>query len=84
MLSDVSRTLVQETEEGGHGQAPCSQDRRREQRCGAVSDILADSDEVLAGLFYQGSDMKRVYENFPEVVFVDAIHKTNGYHCISS
>lgn len=47
------------------------------QESGGTMDILVDSDDVLVGLFYQDSDMKRAYENFPEIVFVDAIHKTN-------
>ncbi|CAN7982721.1 unnamed protein product [Ixodes pacificus] len=49
----------------------------RVQESGGTMDILVDSDDVLVGLFYQDSDMKRAYENFPEVVFVDAIRKTN-------
>ncbi|XP_075556315.1 uncharacterized protein LOC142588445 [Dermacentor variabilis] len=49
----------------------------RVQESGGTMDMLVDGDDVLIGLFYQDSDMKKAYENFPEIVFVDAIHKTN-------
>lgn len=58
----------------------------RVQESGGTMDILVDSDDVLVGLFYQDSDMKRANENFPEVVFVDANTRqtTNGCHCMWS
>ncbi|XP_049524996.1 uncharacterized protein LOC125946314 [Dermacentor silvarum] len=49
----------------------------RVEESGGTMDILVDSDDVLTDLFYQDSGMKKAYENFPEIVFVDAIHKTN-------
>lgn len=44
---------------------------------GGTMDMPVDSDDVPIGLFYQDSEMKKAYENFPEIVFVNAIHKTN-------
>ncbi|XP_049513484.1 uncharacterized protein LOC125940877 [Dermacentor silvarum] len=39
----------------------------RVQESGGTMDILVDSDSVLTGLSYQDSDMKKAYENFPDI-----------------
>lgn len=47
-------------------------------QAGGTFDILArEEDNELVGLFYQDEDMKNAFKNYPEIVFVDAIHKTN-------
>lgn len=47
-------------------------------QAGGTLDILArDEDNQLVGLFYQDEDMRNGFKNYPEIVFVDAIYKTN-------
>ncbi|KAH7972353.1 hypothetical protein HPB52_011186 [Rhipicephalus sanguineus] len=49
----------------------------RARESGGTMDMLVDSDDALIGLFYQDREMKKAHENFPEIVFVNAIHKKN-------
>lgn len=44
---------------------------------GSTTEVVADDDSNLLGVFYQDSSMKCGYEAFPEMLFVDATHKLN-------
>ncbi|KAL1438545.1 hypothetical protein MTO96_047907 [Rhipicephalus appendiculatus] len=47
-------------------------------KVGGTLDILAnEEDNQLIGIFFQDEDMRSAFKNYPEIVFVDAIHKTN-------
>ncbi|CAN8005095.1 unnamed protein product [Ixodes hexagonus] len=46
-------------------------------RTGGTMEVLATQDSVLVGVFYQDEEMKRAFANYPEVLFVDAVRKTN-------
>ena len=45
----------------------------------AVSEIVFDDDSNFNGIFYQDQNMKKIYEAFPEMLFVDAVCKYNKY-----
>ncbi|XP_049274642.1 uncharacterized protein LOC119402518 [Rhipicephalus sanguineus] len=47
-------------------------------QAGGTLDILAsEEDNQLVGIFFQDEDMRSAFKSYPEIVFVDAIHKTN-------
>ena len=45
----------------------------------AVSEIVFDDDSNFNGIFYQDQNMKKIFEAFPEMLFVDAVCKCNKY-----
>ena len=44
-----------------------------------VSVIVFDDDSNFNNLFYQDQDLKKIFEAFPEMLFVDAVRKFNEY-----
>ena len=44
-----------------------------------VSVILFDDDSNFNDLFYQDQDLKKIFETWPEMLFVDAVCKFNEY-----
>ena len=44
-----------------------------------VSVIVFDDDSNFNGLFYQDQDLKKIFETFPEMLFVDEVCKFNEY-----
>ena len=40
-------------------------------------DIVVTEDNVMDGIFYQDAEMKRMFDRFPELLFVDATYKLN-------
>ena len=40
-------------------------------------EIFTDEEYNLMGMFYQDEVMKKIYNAFPEMLFVDATHKVN-------
>ena len=44
-----------------------------------VSVIVFDDDRNFNNLFYQDQDSKKIFEAFPEMLFVDAVRKFNEY-----
>lgn len=48
------------------------------QGAGGTLDVLATEDNALVGVFYQDRFMREAYQSYPEVVFVDAVYKTQG------
>ena len=44
-----------------------------------VSVIVFDDDSNFNNLFYQDQDSKKIFEAFPEMLFVDAVRKFNEY-----
>ena len=45
----------------------------------AVSEIVFDDDSNFNGIFYQDQNMKKIFEAFPEMLFVDSVCKCNKY-----
>ena len=45
----------------------------------AVSKIVFDNDSNFNGIFYQDQDLKKIFEVFPEMLFVVALCKCNKY-----
>ncbi|XP_037269581.1 uncharacterized protein LOC119161287 [Rhipicephalus microplus] len=48
------------------------------QGAGGAFDVLATEENTLVGFFYQDRFMREAYQNYPEVVFVDVVYKTQG------
>ncbi|KAL1429485.1 hypothetical protein MTO96_016117 [Rhipicephalus appendiculatus] len=48
------------------------------QGAGGALDVLATEENALVGVFYQDRFMREAYQNYPEVVFVDVVYKTQG------
>lgn len=48
------------------------------QAAGGALDVLATEDNALVGVFYQDHFMQEAFRSYPEVVFVDAVYKTQG------
>ena len=44
-----------------------------------VSKIVFDNDSNFNGIFYQDQDMKKIFEAFPEMLFVVVVCKCNKY-----
>ena len=47
----------------------------------AVSEIVFDNISNFNGIFYQDQDLKKIFEAFPEMLFVDAVCKCNELGC---
>ena len=47
----------------------------------AVSEIVFDDISNFNGIFYQDQDLKKIFEAFPEMLFVDAVCKYNELGC---
>ena len=41
---------------------------------GALVDVLFDELNMLMGLYFQDSEMKSIFNSYPELVFVDATY----------
>lgn len=46
---------------------------------GSTTEVVADSESNLLGVYFQDGKMKAAYEAFPEMLFVDATHKLNKF-----
>ena len=44
---------------------------------GSVVEVFSTEDKVLSGIFFQDEEMRRMYDCFPELLFVDATYKLN-------
>ena len=44
---------------------------------GAVVEVTVNSENVLSGIYFQDGLMKEIYQQYPEILFVDATHKLN-------
>lgn len=49
---------------------------------GSVVEVTVTDDGVMNGIFFQDEEMKRMYDSFPEIMFVDATYKLNMPLCI--
>ena len=47
---------------------------------GSVVEVTVTDDGVMNGIFFQDEEMKRMYDSFPEIMFVDATYKLNDLH----
>lgn len=44
---------------------------------GSVVEVVVTQDNVVHGIFFQDEEMRRMYDRFPEILFVDATYKLN-------
>ena len=44
-------------------------------------EIVVTQDNVVNGIFFQDEEMRRMYDRFPEILFVDATYKLMTYAC---
>lgn len=45
---------------------------------GSVVEITVANDNVMSGIYFQDQEMRRMYDRFPEILFVDATYKLNN------
>lgn len=43
-------------------------------------EIIVPEENVVNGIFFQDAEMRRMYDRFPEILFVDATYKLNDLH----
>lgn len=48
------------------------------QKESGIAELVKNDDNILLGIFYQDKEMKRVFNCYPEILFVDAIHKVSS------
>ena len=44
---------------------------------GAVVEVTVNSENFLSGIYFQDGHMREIYQKFPEILFVDVMHKLN-------
>ena len=44
---------------------------------GSIVEIIVTEENVVNGIFFQDEEMRRTYDRFPDMLFVDATYKLN-------
>lgn len=77
LLTDL-RNMTTSMVPGGKEESCLSAMAAQIESNGGMMDVLATDQGHMVGVFYQDQQMRHMFASFPEIVFVNAIHGTNG------